>query len=454
MKHLIITDARRSGHCTTGTRNKVWTACVAVESSEPEETVQAVKLATLPSTAEVVFLCGHGPYGAALRLEEPKNMSCTAAQNLLRKKWQEKAGKGYAAVAFEPFVPSFGKPGGLPLLLPGSALAPTNSPETPTLLGSSVVSTGETPSLFRHTAALLKAVTFDQMMTLFSEEYTVSEKANGERCLIAFDGTEMHAYNRKGHRVSAPPEGAWALRRLGHPFVVDGERLMRDQAGHYVLFDVLEWNGEDITALAYRTRLTRLVRAMHGAGLLKEARLTPTIAQSQQNSPMSQLSVLLGVQGKGRASSVLQEIQVAGGEGVVIRSLGAPYATGGFKYKFLEDIDAFVIGIEPGVSEGSLVLGMVRPSDHAIVEVGHVRSGLTDANIQRVRGMILRGENPVFRVTYLPASTIGMTLVQPKTSMDALRTDKAAHECTTNQFGPEKAAFIAQARPLVGMHVQ
>src|SRR5258707_11509972 len=122
MSHLIITDARIAGHCTTGTSNKVWTACLAVESNEQAETVQAVNLAALPSTSEVVFLCGYGPFGAALRLEEPKKMARQAAQNLLRKKWQEKAGKSYAAVAFEPFVASFGKPRGVPLLLPGSLL--------------------------------------------------------------------------------------------------------------------------------------------------------------------------------------------------------------------------------------------------------------------------------------------------------------------------------------------
>lgn len=242
--------------------------------------------------------------------------------------------------------------------------------------------------------------------------------------------------------------------QLGHPFVLDGERLIREQAGHYVVFDVLEWKGEDITALPYRTRLTRLVRGMQSAGLLKDAHLTPTISQAQQNSTVPRLSVLLGVQGEVLAQSVMQEIQVAGGEGVVIRSLDAPYATGGYKYKFLEDIDAFVIGIEPGVSAGSLILAMVRPSDRAIVEVGHVRSGLTDADIERVRGMIVRGQNPVFRVTYLPASTIGITLVQPKTSMDALRTDKEAHECITDQFGSEKADIIAQARPVSGIRVQ
>ena len=456
MSHLIISDARIAGHCTTGISNKIWLACVAIEQ---DGDARAVNLATLPAETEVVFLCGHGPYGADLRLEKPRKMTRQAAQNLLRKKWQEKAGKGYATVSFQPFVPSFGKPWGLPLLVPESTASPTNNGGTPqsALLEIPTVSAEQTPPLFRHTAALVKAVTFAEMMVLFTNahpEYTVSEKANGERCLVEFNGQELLAYNRKGRRTSAPPEGALALRRLGHQFVVDGERLIREQAGQYVIFDVLEWNGEDLTTLPYRKRLTRLVRGMHAAGLLKDMHLTPTIAQAQQNSTAPKLSVLLGVQGDVRGQSVMQEIQAAGGEGVVIRSLNAPYATGGYKYKFLEDIDTFVIGIEPGVSAGSLILAMLRPSDRAIVEVGHVRSGLTDADIERVRGMLVRGQNPVFRVTYLPASTIGITLVQPKTSMDALRTDKDAHECTTDQFGSEKAEIIAQARPVSGVRVQ
>jgi hypothetical protein len=427
---------------------------VAVASEAQPERVQPVSLAALSSSAEVVFLCGHGPYGAALRLEEPKKMARQAAQNLLRKKWQEKAGKGYAAVAFEPFVPAFGQPWGWPLLLPGTVSSSGSTPATPPLEETPVAGAPDPSSSFRYTAALVKAVSFEQMQALVSEGYTVSEKANGERCLVAFDGAEMVAYNRKGRRTTTPPEGALALRQLGHSFVVDGERLTRDQAGQYVLFDVLEWDGEDLTALPYRTRMTRLVRGMHRMRLLKEARLTPTIAQARPNSTIPHLSILLGVQGEAHAQSILQEIQAAGGEGVVFRSLSASYATGGFKYKFLEDIDAFVIGIEPGVSEGSLILGMVRPADHAILEVGRVRSGLTDADIRRVRGMLLRGENPVFRVTYLPASTVGIALVQPQTSMDCLRMDKAAGECTTDQFGAKKAAIIAQARSVVGIRVQ
>jgi ATP-dependent DNA ligase len=442
MTHLMISTVRYAGHCTTGTSNKVWVACLAVEQHEEAHDVD---LAVLPTTTEVVLLCGHGPAGAALRLEAPKRMSLQAGQSLLRKKWQEKAGKGYAAVPFAPFVPSFGTPFGLTLVLPGSPAALVPGADQAPQQGSPA---------FRHTAALVKSVTLTELRTLVADDlagkpsvYALSEKANGERCLVEFDGTTLRAYNRKGHLTSAPPAGARALCQLGHPFVVDGERLIRERAGHYVVFDVLEWKGEDITTLPYRRRLTRLVRGLQGVGLLKERQLTPTIQQAQQNSTVPTLSVLLAVQGEALTQEVMTEIQTAGGEGVVIRSLDAPYHIGGFKYKFLEDVDAFVIGIEPGISAGSLTLGMVRPADGAILEVGHVRSGLTDADVERVRQMLARGQHPVFRVSYLPASTVGITLVQPTTSMAWLRTDKEARECTTDQFGPEKADLIAATMP-------
>ncbi|HEU5384247.1 MAG TPA: hypothetical protein VFV38_53325, partial [Ktedonobacteraceae bacterium] len=421
MTHLMISDTHYAGHCTTGTSNKVWAACLAVEQ---EGDIQNVDLSTLPATTEVIFLCGYGPYGAALRLEEPKRMSLQAGRDLLRKKWREKAGKGYAPVSFQPFVAAFGKTFGLPLLGPGSASSPMNDPGMPGpgFRETNATNPEEIPSPFRHTAALVKAISSTEMMALLADtrdgrfsSYTVSEKANGERCLVEFDGKELRAYNRKGRLTSVPPEGAYALCQLGHAFVLDGERLIREQAGHYVVFDVLEWEGEDITNLPYRTRLTRLVRGMQGAGLLKKATLTPTIRQAQQNSTVPLLSVLLAIQGEMLAQSTIKEIQTAGGEGVILRSLDAPYQAGGFKYKFLADIDAFVIGIEPGLAGGSLTLALIRPSDRAVIEVGHVRSGLNASDVEQVRQMLAQGRWPVFRVTYLPASTIGITLVQPQT---------------------------------------
>lgn len=416
MHHFLISDARIAGHCTTGTSNKVWVACLAVEQ---EGMVQPVNLATVSAHAEVILLCGHGPSGAALRLEAPKPLSRQAAQALLRKKWQEKASKGSVAISFEPFVSALGQPLALPLLFPEAGSSPSSAAN---VSGSgrrevSATSREEAPR-FRHTAALVQAVPWEDMMALLSDAhdgkpsvYTISEKANGERCMVEFDGTQIRAYNRKGLRTSAPPEGALALQRLGCPFVVDGERLLREHAGHYVLFDVLEWNGEDLTARPYRTRLTRLVRGMQDAGLLKTAHLTPTVQQALQNSTVPHLCVLLTVQGAALAQSVIQEIHAAGGEGVVLRSLDAPYHVGGFKYTFLEDIDAFVYGIEPGISVGSLTLALVRPTDGAIIEIGHVRSGLTDSDVEQVQQMLAQGQQPVFRVRSLPASTVGITLV-------------------------------------------
>lgn len=443
MKHLIITDARIAGHCLTGTSNKIWTACVAVEAEGRTDTVLAVNIAALPSTAEVVFLCGHGPYGAALRLEEPQKMSRTAAQKVLRTKWQEKAGKGYVSVAFDPFVLSFGNPYGLSLLTPEVTLSPTSTP---------VAITAERPVVFRHTAALLKAVSYEAMLDLLSDPFSaVSEKANGERCLVEFDGTTLRAYNRKGRMMSAPPEGARALCRLGHPFVVDGERLIREQAGHYVLFDVLEWAGESLLTVPYRTRMTHLVRSMHRAGFLLDASLTPTYRQACANSTVADICVLLASRSSDGALAIIEEVEATGGEGVVIRRLNAHYADTGFKYKFLDDIDAVVIGIEPGVAAGSLNLALLRPADRAVIAIGNVRSGLTNQDVEAVRVLLAQGHFPVFPITYLPASTIGITLVQPRTSLALLRQDKDPQDCTTDQFGAEKAELIAQATPVVGL---
>jgi ATP-dependent DNA ligase len=134
---------------------------------------------------------------------------------------------------------------------------------------------------------------------------------------------------------------------------------------------------------------------------------------------------------------------------VVIRDLEAPYHIGGFKYKFLEEIDAFVIGVEPGISAGSLTLALIRPSDGAVIEIGHVRSGLTDVDVQTVKDRLAQGQFPVFRISYLPASTVGLSLVQPRTSLALMRQDKEVAECTTDQFGPEKAELIALARPVM-----
>lgn len=450
MTHLeILPDRSWAGHCTAGSSNKVWAACLAVEREENSSTPPL----TLSDTTQVMFLCVHGPSGATLRREEPKRHSLAAARVFLQAKRIEKERKGYASVDFASFLPAFGSPLGLPLqFAPGS---PSSTP-SPSPLTRQTAPIDDAPA-FRHTAARVKAITYEEMLSRLAgtlqtpSPYTVAEKANGERCQVEFDGSILRAYNRKGRPISAPPEGARALCRLGHPFVIDGERMVRELAGSFVAFDVLEWKGETVLTVPYRTRMTRLVRAMVRVGLLHTDHLTPTLRRAEANSTVPGLCVLLGVQGAEQAQIVIEEIRTAGGEGVILRDLNASYAEAGWKYKFLADVDAFVIGIHEGTAEGSLTLAMVRPTDGAAIEVGHVYSGLNGQAIQTVRHLLAQGKFPVFQIRFLPASTIGLRLVMPQTSMEWLRDDKSPQECTTaqllEQLGQERAPLIAAARP-------
>ena len=79
--------------------------------------------------------------------------------------------------------------------------------------------------------------------------------------------------------------------------------------------------------------------------------------------------------------------------------------------------------------------------------MGSVRGGLKDADINRLAAMLGRGEQPVLQVEYLPVRTVGIKLVEPRTDISQLRSDKAATECTTDQFGPAKADLVAMAKP-------
>ena len=457
MKYLQIVS-QWAGHCKNEKSDKVWAACLAREEEEGDPSVTS---STLTDMTPVVFVRGHGKNGAALIQSEPRQLTWKAAQFVFKEEQKKKMGKGYASVSFAPYVAKLGRPLGLPLVLPsspaasGAPAAPTPAPQpTP-------VAQPATP--LRHTAALLKPMAREQLLALLADEgeghpssYGLSEKANGHRCFIDYDGSILRAYNRKGDLVSAPPEQAQALCRLGHPFVIDGERLLGEQAGWFAAFDVLEWKGERLLHMPYRDRMTRLVRGMRAAGLLHSERITPLLRQAWENSTVPGLGVLLAVQGAARAGAVLTEVEATGLEGVVLRHLSAPYAEAGFKYKVLAEVDAFVIGMVPGVSAGSLTLAMVRAEDRAIIEVGHVRSGLNDAEVRAVQTLVEqarqgKGTYPVFRVSYLPASTNGLSLVQPKTSMECLRDDKTPQECTTGQLGSAKAFLVKLAKPVKGV---
>lgn len=438
----ICPEHQFAGRCTTNGSNKIWTACLAVEQTDP------LTAQNLTDASELIYLCVYGPHGGNLRVEAPQRLAREVALKLFQKKCREKIGKGYQAVPFTSLVEAFGHPGGLSLRFPP---AEQTADETEAGLPPQQALMPTVPP-FRYTAAVVKPITLDRLQARFRDLHaSLSEKVNGERCLLEWDGAELRAYNRKGRLMSAPPEGGRALCRVGCPFVVDGERLTGEHAGTYVLFDVLEWDRKSVVDLPFAERLQLALQSMLRAGLLKDARCTPTYRQARANSLVPNLVVLVPVTGSDDMQAVYEEVGRTGGEGVICRNLPGRYEGCATKYKFLDDIDVFGFDIQEGLAGGSLKLGIVRPSDQAIIEIGHVRAGLSDQDMAVIQRMLQAGQFPVFTVQYLPARTIGLHLVEPRTSLALLRTDKAPSDCTTTQFGPKKAPLIEQATSVKGI---
>jgi len=410
-------------------------------------------------TQDGQFLSKWGRRGAALQKGEKPVADQAAAKKVFEKKRNEKISEGYQAVPFDNST--YGISSFDPALAGVTAAAPS------TVGGSNADGTDPTTAanLTTMPAATTSCYATSHVMPLELAELEaalaeaacgVSEKVNGERCVVACEGLgqPVRAYNRRGSEVSNAPHAALALAKLGCQFVIDGERLTGDKGGQYVAFDLLEWQGENLREWPYKERIATLEQALTHSGLiaLAAATIVVTTTTLSAGGAASGLHLLVAEVDYARAREVVTQIQQAGGVGIIVRTLSAPYQAGDTRYvrkfKFLADLDAIVIGTRPGIATGSATLGLIRPSDGAIIEVGNVRSGLNDNDLCRLAEMLAQGEIPVLKVSYLPVRTVGIKLVEPKTSIRELRTDKLAHECTTEQLGQAKAAMVTAARPV------
>lgn len=377
------------------------------------------------------FLSTWGRRGASLSVGDKPCASQAAAGAEFAKKVRQKQSEGYVAVAFddpEYGIPSFGPP-----VLGGASASVTAS-----VVGLVRKIRYQTAHVMPLSAGALEAA-------VSSPLYGVSEKVNGERCVIAVSSTgQIEAYNRRGQLSSTVPEGARGLDELGVACVLDGERLTGQGAGVYVAFDILEWDGQDARSWPYARRIATLEAALIKADLITGG--CPTMEGE------TDLYLLTSESDPVKGRAVIEHIQAKHGEGVIVRTHAARYQAGDTqdirKLKYLADLDAFVIAVHPGSATGSVSLGLIRPSDGAVIEVCRVRSGLTDADIRQIETRLKDGEWLVFRVSYLPIRTVGIRLVEPKTSMRELRSDKGARDCTTDQLGDEKAAMIEAATPV------
>jgi len=373
-----------------------------------------------------------GKRGGSLARGEKVLATAAAARSLYDKKVAEKASEGYHPVPFDdagtgiPFL--FDAQGGPA----GSVTVTRTAVPRQTILASGHV---------------LPMDAADLDAAIESAAHALSEKVNGERCLVAYDGSALTAYNRKGQLVALPPAAAKNLMALGHPFVLDGERMTGTGQGSYVVFDVLEWDGQDLRPTLYSRRIAVLEAAFAVHGLVS------TVAPSIESLAPNTLYLLTGTVDPDAGRKLVDRVLARGGEGVIIRTLNAPYVEGDTRHvrkvKFCASLDAFVIRINPGLATGSVTLGLLRPSDGAVIEICNVRSGLKDPDITRLGVLLASGERPVLEVEYLPARSVTHKIVEPKTSIAALRTDKTWQECGTDQLGTDKAAIVAAA---VGSH--
>jgi ATP-dependent DNA ligase len=152
-----------------------------------------------------------------------------------------------------------------------------------------------------------------------------------------------------------------ALQQRIHPAASRIALLSEQTPAHYVAFDILAEDDEELMALPFAERRERLEQLTElGIGL------TPLTREPADTEPW-----------------------FADGEGVVAKELTAPYRPGQrkgmVKVKRVRTIDAVVVGYRPGKEEntvGSLILGLYDP-DGRLHVVGH-SSGLRAAEKRKL----------------------------------------------------------------------
>jgi len=419
-----------AGHCQEYTSDKVWAACYT-------------------DAGEFIVVYGRRPM--------PNQGGCTqmgsvgAARSKFHKMVKEKLGKGYQEVPWDDrhyglrsFVSS------TPSTAPTPATVATSRAAATTSLQALMTRQAEKQRAAFEAIRVVVADSSDLERWARDPNRGISEKVNGMRCILESDGGTLTAYNRRAMPMPSLPSCAAALGKLGVDFRLDGEWIPSPDGDVFAVFDVLTLEG-DMRQLPYLERIEQLRQRLRTSNLVATG--APTLSGALAGSVTPGLALLLSESKEAAFAEVVNQVMAEGGEGVIVRQLTAAYSVGGerevSKFKFTQDVDAIAIGVEPGVGGGSVTLGLLRPSDGALIEVGHVRSGLSAQDMAEIGAMVARGERPVLTVTYLGARTVGTRLVEARTSMDRLRSDKTAVECTTDQLGAAKAAMFAAARPSV-----
>jgi ATP-dependent DNA ligase len=243
------------------------------------------------------------------------------------------------------------------------------------------------------------------------EDYVYEVKLDGFRCLAFVDGGEIYLQSRNGKELGRYfPELALAGTLPAGRYVLDGEIVVRDEAGHED-FDAL---GQRIHPAASRIeRLAQETPAVYVAFDLL-ARDDESLLDAPFSERRAALEKLLA--GKPFASAPVelmhtvdtpQEAQqwLKDAEGAIAKQRSAPYLPGErkgmVKVKRVRTIDTVIVGWRPGKEEGTvgaLILGLYDEDDAdgegkpRLRVVGHC-SGLSAKEKKRLPGFLAEYES-------------------------------------------------------------
>jgi bifunctional non-homologous end joining protein LigD len=253
-------------------------------------------------------------------------------------------------------------------------------------------------------------------------------KWDGVRAVAAVHGGVVGLTSRKGTDITVryPEVGRLPTALAGHDAVVDGEIVAMDEQGRpdfgalqnrmhrtgpevprmaaarpvtFLVFDLLAWDGEDLTGLPYAERRDRL----------DALDLT---AHRWVSTPWF----------RGGGADVHAASQENGLEGVVAKRLDSPYRPGvrspdWRKVKNVRTQSVVVGGWRPGQGRraggvGSLLVGV--PDDEGrLVFVGHVGTGFTEADLRHLERMFTSRSTSPFSGTLPREVTRDVHWIEP-----------------------------------------
>ena len=204
-------------------------------------------------------------------------------------------------------------------------------------------------------------------LLLRDDNYCAQEKFDGKHLVVRKQDDDLEGINKKGFVVGMPQTVANELRTVPGSFIPDGESIGDD----YHVFDLLEYNGENLRVLPYRIRLARLIDLlMLARSDYKFIHLVETAFSTKQKTEL------------------WQRLRRENREGIVFKRLDAPYVPGRpnsggpqLKFKFVATVSAVVAKINFQRSvEVSLLQGrnlvscgnVTIPANHQIPRVGDV----------------------------------------------------------------------------------